>query len=40
MNAFMLAFAAVEICGWDSREFRGGSEQEFRDLVLRMLREK
>jgi hypothetical protein len=35
---FMLAFAVVEICGWDAREFRGGSEQEFRDRVLRKLR--
>jgi hypothetical protein len=35
---FMLAFAVVEICGWDRREFRGGSEQEFRDRVLRKLR--
>ncbi|MGB2714271.1 MAG: hypothetical protein WBC51_08850 [Vicinamibacterales bacterium] len=40
MNAFMLAFAVVEISGWDSREFRGGSDQAFRDLVLRKLREK
>ena len=37
---FMLAFAAVEICGWDKREFRGGSEQEFRDRVLRELRQQ
>jgi hypothetical protein len=37
---FMLAFAVVEICGWDRREFRGGSEQEFRDRVLRKLRQK
>ena len=37
---FMLAFAAVEICGWDRQEFRGGSEQEFRDRVLRKLRQK
>src|ERR1039457_3284342 len=28
---FMLAFAAVEISGWDKRDFGGGSEQEFRD---------
>lgn len=37
---FFLAFAVVEICGWDRREFRGGSEQEFRDRVLRKLRAK
>lgn len=37
---FMLAFAVVEICGWDREEFRGGSEQEFRDRVLRKLRQK
>jgi len=37
---FMLAFAAVEICGWDRQEFRGGSEQEFRDRVLQKLRQK
>ncbi len=37
---FMLAFAVVEICGWDRQEFRGGSEQEFRDRVLRKLRQK
>ena len=37
---FMLAFAVVEICGWDRREFRGGSEQEFRDRVLRKLRKR
>jgi hypothetical protein len=37
---FMLAFAVVEICGWDRQEFQSGSEQEFRDLVLRKLRQK
>jgi len=37
---FMLAFAVVEICGWDRQEFRGGSDQEFRDRVLRKLRQK
>ena len=37
---FMLAFAAVEICGWDKREFQGGGEQDFRDRVLRKLRQK
>jgi len=36
---FMLAFAVVEICGWDRQEFRGGSEQEFRDRVLKKLRD-
>jgi hypothetical protein len=35
---FMLAFAVVEICGWDRQEFRGGSEQDFRDKVLKKLR--
>jgi hypothetical protein len=38
---FMLAYAVVEICGWDLREFRGGGGgQGFRDLVLRRLRQK
>ena len=38
---FMLAFAVVEICGWDREEFRGaGGEQGFRDRVLRKLRKK
>jgi hypothetical protein len=37
---FMLAFGVVEICGWDREGFRGGSEQEFRDRVLRKLRQK
>ena len=36
---FMLAFAAVEISGWDKRDFGGGSEQEFRDKVLQKIRE-
>jgi|ERR1017187_2652836 ABC-type Fe3+-hydroxamate transport system substrate-binding protein len=35
---FMLAFAAVEISGWDKRDFGGGSEQEFRDKVLQKMR--
>ena len=37
---FMLAFAVVDICGWDRREFKGGSDQEVRDRVLRKLRAK
>jgi len=37
---FMLAFAVVEICGWGKQEFQRGSEQEFRDRVLRKLRQK
>ena len=31
---FMLAFAVVEINGWNKADFRGGSEQDFRDKVL------
>jgi hypothetical protein len=37
---FMLAFAVVEICGWDRKEFQGGGEQAFRDRVLARLREQ
>lgn len=37
---FLLAFAVVEICGWDRQSLRGGSEQEFRDRVLQKLRQR
>jgi hypothetical protein len=38
---FFLAFAVVEICGWDRTDFRGGlGEQDFRDRVLARLREQ
>ena len=36
---FMLAYAVVEICGWDRQEFGGGSGQDFRYKVLKKLRE-
>ena len=38
---FILAYAAIEICGWDRHEFRGGGgEQGVRDRVLQKLRQK
>jgi hypothetical protein len=36
---FMLAYAVVEICGWDQLDFKSGSEQEFRDQVLQKLKD-
>jgi hypothetical protein len=35
---FMLAHAVVEICGWDRQAFASGSEQAFRDKILRKLK--
>lgn len=37
---FMLAYAVLEIRGWDRREFVGGSEQDLRDQVLARLRDE
>jgi hypothetical protein len=34
---FMLARAVVTICGWNPGDFAAGSEQAFRDKVLRRL---
>ena len=36
---WMLAYAAAEIWGWDRRSLGGPSGQEFRDGVLKKLRE-
>ena len=36
---WMLAYAAAEICGWDERSFGASSGQDFRDKVLKKLRE-
>ena len=35
---FMLAYAVVEICGWDRQAFASDSEQAFRDKILRKLK--
>ena len=35
---FMLAYAVVEICGWDRQAFASESEQAFRDKILRKLK--
>jgi hypothetical protein len=35
---FMLAYAVVEICGWDRQTFTSDSEQAFRDKILRKLK--
>jgi hypothetical protein len=34
---FMLAYAVVEICGWDRRDLASDSAQAFRDKVLHRL---
>ena len=36
---WMLAYAAAEICGWDKRSLGASSGQDFRDKVLKELRE-
>jgi len=36
---WMLAYAAAEICGWDKWSLGASSGQDFRDKVLKKLRE-
>jgi hypothetical protein len=36
---WMLAYAAAEICGWDERSLGASSGQDYRDKVLKRLRE-
>ncbi len=36
----MLAFAVIETCAWERKEFVGGGEQALAERVLRKLRQK